>query len=101
MQHMNETGFAICPICTPEEALALPHVRARNLVGEIDHPLEGRIPYLVSPLARAGLAGEAPGPAPDLGEQSEAILRELGYSDDEVVRLVESEVVTTATAGAR
>jgi crotonobetainyl-CoA:carnitine CoA-transferase CaiB-like acyl-CoA transferase len=98
MRQMNKTGIAICPVCTPEEALDLPDVAARNLVGEIDHPIEGRIPYLVNPLARAGLVRATPRPAPDLGEQTEDILRELGYSAEEVSKLIEKRVVETSTA---
>lgn len=97
MRHMNETGIAICPVCTPEEALELRHVAARNLVGEIEHPLEGRIPYLVNPLARAGLTREVPHPAPDLGEQTEDILDELGYSAEEVSELISKRIVATCT----
>jgi len=95
MRHVDETGIAICPVCTPEEALALPHVAARNMVGHIDHPIEGPIPYLTSPLARAGLAREVPHPAPDLGEQTRDILSELGYSEAETGELFAKAVVVS------
>jgi crotonobetainyl-CoA:carnitine CoA-transferase CaiB-like acyl-CoA transferase len=95
MRHVDETGIAICPVCTPGEALALPHVAARNMVGHIDHPIEGRIPYLTSPLARAGLAREIPHPAPDLGEQTRDILGELGYTEAETGDLFAENVVVS------
>ncbi len=101
MRHMSETGIAICPVCTPEEALKLPHVAARGMVGQLDHPLEGRIPYLVNPLVRAGLAREVPHPAPDLGGQTEDILNELGYSEEQVVQLLAQQVVVTSTVESR
>ena len=96
MRHMNESGIAICPVCTPEEALKLPHVAARSLVSQFDHPLEGPIPYFVNPLARAGLARGVPRPAPDLGEQTEDILHELGYSPKQVAELLAQRAAVTS-----
>ncbi len=93
MCHMEQTGIAICPVCTPDQAVALPHVGARNLINQIEHPVEGRIPHLVNPLARAGLARLAHRPAPDLGEHAEEILLALGYSRDEVADLRQNQVI--------
>ncbi len=93
MQHMEQTGIAICPVCTPDEAVALPHVAARNLINQIDHPIEGRIPHFVNPLARAGLARHSHRPAPELGEHAEQILLALGYSRDQVSELRQRKII--------
>ena len=93
MERMEKTGIAICPICTPQEALALRHVTARGAVAVIDHPREGEIPSFVSPLARAGLATTSDEPAPHLGEHAYDILRELGYGDYEVTALRSARVI--------
>ncbi len=93
MHHMEQTGIAICPVCTPDEAVALPHVAARNVINQIDHPIEGRIPHLVNPLARAGLARHSHRPAPGLGEHAEEILLALGYSRGQVSELRQKKVI--------
>ena len=83
----ERTGIAILPIYTPDEALRHPQVAARGNVAFVEHPLEGRIPHFVNPLARAGLSRARHDPAPDLGEHSEEIRAGIGYSADESARL--------------
>ena len=93
MQHVERTGIAICPVCTPDEAVALPHVAARNVINHIDHPVEGRIPHLVNPLAHAGLARRAHRPAPGLGEHAEEILLAAGYSMAQIADLRQQKII--------
>ena len=87
------TGIAILPVYTPDEALRHAHVGARGNVGFIDHPLEGRIPHFVNPLARAGLSRASHDPAPDLGQHCGEILAELGYSGAAIDRLRAAGVI--------
>ena len=93
MQHMEKTGVAICPICTPDEAVMLPHVAARGMIGYVEHPVEGRVPHLVNPLARAGLARPTHRPAPDLGEHTGDILLALGYTQEQIAELRHRKIV--------
>ncbi|MEI9806326.1 MAG: hypothetical protein WDN48_20645 [Pseudolabrys sp.] len=44
----------------------------------IDHPTEGHIPYLVDPLAKAGLSDPTRRPSPALGQHTEEVLRGIG-----------------------
>jgi len=87
------TGIAILPVYTPDEALRHPQVAARGNVNFIDHPIEGRIPHFVNPLARAGLSRAEHAPAPDLGEHSAEILATLGYSAGEIDRLRVARII--------
>jgi crotonobetainyl-CoA:carnitine CoA-transferase CaiB-like acyl-CoA transferase len=96
MRQVEETGIAICPVCDPQEAMDLSHVQARGAIGHIDHPTEGRIPHLVNPLARAGLAQTAHAPAPGMGEHSREILVSLGYDPVDIDKLMHSGVVVGA-----
>jgi CoA:oxalate CoA-transferase len=88
MEHMLKTGIALAPVCSPEEAMHLDHVRERGAIDYMEHPIEGKIPYLVNPLARSGLALQSHQPAPLLGENTEEILKNIGYSDEEIKRLI-------------
>jgi crotonobetainyl-CoA:carnitine CoA-transferase CaiB-like acyl-CoA transferase len=88
MEHMLKTGIAIAPVCSPQEAMDLEHVKERGAIDWLDHPIEGKIPYLVNPLVRSGLAIESHQPAPLLGENSEEILQNIGYSAEEIKGLM-------------
>ncbi len=85
--HMIKTGLAVCTIASPDEALAQAHVIERGMLEYIDHPREGRIPHLVNPLSRAGLARRTHRPAPMLGEHTDDVLGEAGYSAAEITAL--------------
>ena len=87
MEHMLKTGIALAPVCSPEEAMNLGHVKERGAIDWLEHPIEGKIPYLVNPLARAGLAIKTHHPAPLLGENTQEILKEIGYSEEDIHRL--------------
>ena len=88
MEHMLKTGIAIAPVCSPQDAMNLEHVKERGVINWLDHPIEGKLPYLVNPLARSGLAIESHHPAPLLGENSEEILKNIGYSEEEIKELM-------------
>jgi len=93
MDRMERTGIAVCPVCTPEESLELAHISARKLMSHIDHPLEGRIPHLVNPLSRAGLADGVHRPAPALGQHADEILLDLGYSGQQISDLKKARAI--------
>lgn len=64
------------------EVLAHPQVAARRIIREIDSPV-GRIPTIESAL-RLSDSPIAEGPLPALGGDTEAVLRETGYSAEEI-----------------
>lgn len=83
---MRALGVAISPVLEPDEALSLDHAQARGDIAWIDHPVEGRVPQLLTPLHQAGLAAPAPRPAPALGEHTLAVLREAGADEEAIGR---------------
>ncbi|MFG1299684.1 CaiB/BaiF CoA-transferase family protein [Xanthobacter sp. V3C-3] len=74
----------VTPVLSAREAMASEHVTARGLVIEVDDPVEGRLRHVGSPLRFDGTDFTARAPAPQLGGDSDALLRSVGYSDTEI-----------------
>jgi crotonobetainyl-CoA:carnitine CoA-transferase CaiB-like acyl-CoA transferase len=64
------------------KVLAHPQLVARHFFCEVDSPV-GRVPVLGNPL-RLSQSGARFDPIPALGEQTDAVLKRLGYSDSQI-----------------
>jgi crotonobetainyl-CoA:carnitine CoA-transferase CaiB-like acyl-CoA transferase len=71
-----------------------PQMRSRGFFEELDHPYVGRQEYPTWPLRMsAGPARYWKGPAPTLGQHTEAVLRELGVTDATLEQLRDKHVI--------
>jgi itaconate CoA-transferase len=73
------------------QVAAHPQVAAREMVREVDSPV-GRIPVTSSPL-RLSDSPSRFDPIPSLGEHTESILRDLGYSTEEIQKMRDAKVI--------
>lgn len=73
------------PILGVGEALAQPQAVAREMVVEVDHRTLGRIAIVNRPFRFPGEEMPKPAAPPDLGEHSDAILREVLGLDDAAI----------------
>jgi crotonobetainyl-CoA:carnitine CoA-transferase CaiB-like acyl-CoA transferase len=76
------------PVLSMRETMADPHVKAAGFFTETDFPGIGPAPIAATPVKLHGTPGEVRTRAPVLGEHSEDVLRELGYSSAEIEALV-------------
>ncbi|QQX87021.1 CoA transferase [Cupriavidus necator] len=80
-------GVPAAPIFTYDEALASEQAVARDMVLEIDHPVEGRVKALGFPVKLSGTPQQVRYPAPLLGQHTEEVLGEFGLDAATVTRL--------------
>ena len=74
------------------EAFEDPHVKAREMVMHVDHPVEGRIPQLGFPVKFSGTPGRITSPPPTLGQHTSEVLERLGYTREQIAAMAKNGV---------
>ena len=77
---MEINNIPVCPVLTPDEALAGAHARARGMTYVDRDPHDGEVVRIGNPLARSGLATQGDRHPPLLGEHTDEVLAELGLA---------------------
>jgi crotonobetainyl-CoA:carnitine CoA-transferase CaiB-like acyl-CoA transferase len=81
------------PVTTPLEVTSDEQAIANEFFADWDHPEYGRIKVLNNPIKLSKTKAEITMAAPKLGEHSEEILKELGYSENDVKAMKESRAI--------
>lgn len=81
------------PIRTVTEALADPQVAARNFIVEMMHPTVGNVKSLATPIHFSETEVSYRHHPPQMGEQTVAVLEEIGYSEEEIKELGAQKII--------
>lgn len=84
---LQEAGVPAGPIYNMAQVYEDPHVRAREMLVELDHPVAGTIKNIGVPVKLSRSPGRLRRPAPLLGEHTEEVLRWLGLDQAHIVKL--------------
>jgi len=95
LKRLEENDVPSGPLYNMAEVLADPQVIHLGLVHEVKHSKVGTFKFVGSPVNYSDLPKGSANPPPLLGEHTEAILSELGYSRTTVTKLNEQGVVKT------
>ncbi len=74
------------------EVLSDPHLRERDMVVDVEHPVRGRYVTVGNPI-KLSASPTTIGPAPLLGQHRHDVLAELGYSEAEITALAKDGAV--------
>ena len=81
------------PVYSYQQVFDDPHVKARAMVVEMEHPIMGTIKTFGSPVKSSGELVSIRRAAPWLGQHSEEILRSLGIAEDEIKSLFDEAII--------
>ena len=77
-------GVPCGPVRAVDEVLADPQLAAREMVQYVNHATAGSIPLLGFPIKLSATPGAIRRAPPTLGQDTEAVLRELGFDGEEI-----------------
>ncbi|MGB5905233.1 MAG: CoA transferase [Xanthobacteraceae bacterium] len=89
---LDEADVPALPMHDLVSILSDPHLVATEFFPTVEHPSEGKIRSMRTAATWSETPAEPTRLAPRLGEQSEDVLREVGYSPDQIAQLVKDGV---------
>jgi crotonobetainyl-CoA:carnitine CoA-transferase CaiB-like acyl-CoA transferase len=93
---LEKADVPVMPMHDLETLLGDPHIVATSVFPVTDHPTEGRIRSTKVSAKWSETSADPQRLAPRLGEHSEKILQEAGFSNDEIAAMVRDGVTTAA-----
>jgi crotonobetainyl-CoA:carnitine CoA-transferase CaiB-like acyl-CoA transferase len=93
IERLEAAGVPAGPVVTYDQVFQDPHVLARAMVVEVDHPRAGRTKTLGVPIKLSATPAGIRRPAPLLGQHTDEVLGELGYDADAIRNLKARNIV--------
>ena len=93
LQALKDAGIPGGPIRNVSGALADQHLAARGFIVELEHPALGAVKSLATPIHMSDTGLSFRHHPPLLGEHTNEILQELGYSADVIGTLLADGIV--------
>lgn len=93
IKKLDDAGIPGGPINTIEDVLRDPHVVERDMILSIRHPKAGEIKNIACPVKMSKTPTDVRYPPPGLGEHTNEVLTELGYTAEELESMGKSNII--------
>jgi crotonobetainyl-CoA:carnitine CoA-transferase CaiB-like acyl-CoA transferase len=93
IEQLNLAGVPAGPVYTLDKVFDDPQVRHLRMARSVDHPRLGKLDLVGQPLSLSDCDGGPRTAAPELGEHTDAILRELGYDGNAIAALRKKHII--------
>jgi formyl-CoA transferase len=93
IERFNAAGVPAGPINAIDQVFSDPQVRHLGIAQPVEHPALGRLDLVGQAVTLSRTPSRLRSASPEPGEHTDAVLRELGYGDDEIARLRDRRVV--------
>ncbi|MDH4125145.1 MAG: CoA transferase [Gammaproteobacteria bacterium] len=90
---MENVGVPCSPINSIPDVLQEPQLKHRGMLRELDHPLAGKVPQIVSPMRFRNAPLQFERAPPVLGQHTDEVLQQLGLDTAAVQELRDKNVI--------
>jgi formyl-CoA transferase len=92
MKILAAAGVPCGAVLDTGEVIADPHLRARDMIVEVDHPQRGKFVTVGNPI-KLSASKTTITPSPLLGQHRDEVLKELGYSAEDIAALAKDGAI--------
>lgn len=89
-EELRQKDICVAPVYSLDEAMADPHVRARGMVAEVAHPEFGTVRQVGVAPKFSETPGVVRSTSPKRGAHTDELLREAGYTGEEIAAMREA-----------
>lgn len=98
LEILEDAGVPCAPVLTRREMIEHPQVQSTGIVEELNHGVVGRIRQARNAAQFERAATQQRFSAPQLGEHTDEVMQELGYSKEEISRLSKGGTIYASTS---
>ena len=90
---LMDARLPCAPVNTVDRLVKDPHVLHREMIVDVDHPIAGKMKMMGNPIKLSDTPGEIKTAPPILGQNTEDVLKDLGYSVEDIKKLKDEGIV--------